>query len=163
VIVGVAAAFVLGDAAAANSKSGQTRTWVAVFDVVTACLLLLYVVRMLRRPRDAEHEKAAINKMSKVASSPAIAIVAAGATLANPGAFIPIALKEISQLQPSTAAYAITLDRLRPRITAPAACCARRLPRAGDLSPACGAGLAWATRERPCRSADRVVGGRAAA
>ena len=43
--------------------------------------------------------------MSKVSSSPAIAIVSAGATLANPGGFIPIALKDISQLKPSTAQY----------------------------------------------------------
>jgi hypothetical protein len=43
--------------------------------------------------------------MSRVASSPAIAIVGAGAMLANPGAFIPIALKTISELDPSTAEY----------------------------------------------------------
>ena len=46
-----------------------------------------------------------IAQMSKVASSPAIAIVAAGATLANPGGFIPLALKEISQTNPTTAQY----------------------------------------------------------
>ncbi len=43
--------------------------------------------------------------MSKISSSPVIAIVAAGATLANPGGFIPIALKDISQLNPSAAGY----------------------------------------------------------
>ena len=43
--------------------------------------------------------------MSKVASSPVIAIVGAGAMLANPGAFIPIALKTISELNPSAAQY----------------------------------------------------------
>ena len=43
--------------------------------------------------------------MGKVASSPAIAIVGAGAALANPGAFIPVALKTISELDPSTAEY----------------------------------------------------------
>jgi hypothetical protein len=42
-----------------------------------------------------------------VASSPAIAIVAAGATLANPGGFIPLALKEISELDPSGAEHAV--------------------------------------------------------
>jgi hypothetical protein len=56
-------------------------------------LLLVYVIRALRRPRDPKRAAEAIEKMSKVASSPAIAIVAAGATLANPGGFIPIALK----------------------------------------------------------------------
>jgi hypothetical protein len=43
--------------------------------------------------------------MRGVASSPAIAIVAAGATLANPGGFIPLALKDISQLNPSTGEF----------------------------------------------------------
>ena len=47
-----------------------------------------------------------IEKMSGVASSPAIAVVAAGAVLANPGAFIPIALKTISETDPSAASYA---------------------------------------------------------
>jgi hypothetical protein len=42
-----------------------------------------------------------------VASSPAVAIVGAGATLANPGGFIPIALKDISQLNTSTAEFII--------------------------------------------------------
>src|SRR5262249_38085001 len=46
-----------------------------------------------------------VAQMGKVASSPAIAIVGAGAALANPGAFIPIALKTISELDPSTAEY----------------------------------------------------------
>ena len=40
-----------------------------------------------------------------MAAAPVIAIVAAGATLANPGGFIPIALKDISQLDPSAAEY----------------------------------------------------------
>ena len=104
-VIGIVAAFVLGDAAAPHSSSGSTRTWVAIFDVVAGCLLLLYALRLLRRPRDPKQENAAIDKMNKVASSPAIAIVAAGATLANPGAFIPIALKEISQLKPGAAGY----------------------------------------------------------
>jgi hypothetical protein len=43
--------------------------------------------------------------MSRVASSPAVGIVGAGALLANPGAFIPLALKEISELDPSAAEY----------------------------------------------------------
>jgi hypothetical protein len=40
------------------------------------------------------------------ASAPAIAVVGAGAALANPGGFIPIALKDISELNPSVAQYA---------------------------------------------------------
>jgi Sap-like sulfolipid-1-addressing protein len=47
-----------------------------------------------------------IDQMSKVTSSPVIAIAAAGATLANPGAFIVLALKDISELNPSAAKYA---------------------------------------------------------
>jgi hypothetical protein len=43
--------------------------------------------------------------MGKVASSPAIAIVGEGAALANPGGFIPLALKEISETDPSAAEY----------------------------------------------------------
>jgi len=48
-----------------------------------------------------------VAQMSKVASSPAIAIVGAGAALANPGGFIPIALKTISQMNPTAAQYII--------------------------------------------------------
>jgi 5-formyltetrahydrofolate cyclo-ligase len=44
-----------------------------------------------------------IEKMSKLAIAPAVAVVGAGAALANPGGFIPIALKDISELNPSTA------------------------------------------------------------
>lgn len=46
-----------------------------------------------------------IDQMSKVASSPVIAIIAAGATLANPGALIPLALKDISETNPSVGQY----------------------------------------------------------
>jgi len=38
-------------------------------------------------------------------SSPPVAVVGAGATLANPGGFIPLALKEISQLDTSALGY----------------------------------------------------------
>jgi uncharacterized membrane protein len=104
-IIGVIAAFVLGSAAASPGKSGEPKTWVAIVDVVAGVLLLVYVVRVLRRPRDPKRIADAIQKMSKVSSSPAIAVVAAGATLANPGGFIPLALKEISQLKPSAGGY----------------------------------------------------------
>jgi hypothetical protein len=104
-IIGVVAALVLGDAASPSNSSNEPPTWVAIFDIVAALLLLLYVVRALRRPRDPKRTADAINKMSRISSSPAIAIIAAGATLANPGGFIPIALKEISQLNPSPAGY----------------------------------------------------------
>jgi Sap, sulfolipid-1-addressing protein len=101
--VGVVAAFVIGDAAA--SSTSTPKTWVAVVDVAAAVLLALYVVRMVRRPPNPEKAADMIDRMSRVASSPAIAIVGAGAVLANPGGFIPLALKEISETDPSAAQY----------------------------------------------------------
>jgi hypothetical protein len=83
------------------------KTWVAIVDVVAAVLLIAFVIRAARRPPNPERTEKMITQMAKVASSPAIAIVAAGATLANPGGFIPLALKEISELDPSTAQYAV--------------------------------------------------------
>ncbi len=106
-VIGVVAAFVLGNAAAPSGSSETPPTAVAVIDVVFGVLLLVYVIRTLRRPPDAERRAGMIEKMSGVASSPAIAIVAAGATLANPGGFIPIALKDISQLNPSAGEYIV--------------------------------------------------------
>jgi Sap, sulfolipid-1-addressing protein len=105
VAVGIVAAFVLGDAAASNSST--PKTWVAVVDVIAAVLLLVFVVRLLRRPADPDKAAGMIAKMSAVASSPAIAIVGAGAMLANPGGFIPLALKEVSETDPSAAQYAV--------------------------------------------------------
>jgi hypothetical protein len=102
--VGVLAAFVLGDALADRAPS-TPKTWVAVLDVVLAVLLFGVVVWALRRPPNPERTAGAVAQMTKVASSPAIAIVGAGAMLANPGAFIPIALKTISELDPSRAQY----------------------------------------------------------
>ncbi len=102
--IGVVAAFVLGDVAASSSPS-TPKTWVAIVDVVAAVLLLAWVVRVLRRPRDPRRQAAMMGQIEKVTASPAIAIVGAGATLANPGGFIPIALKDISELDPSRAEY----------------------------------------------------------
>jgi Sap, sulfolipid-1-addressing protein len=104
-LVGVVAAFVLGGVAASSNNSSEPKTWVAIIDVVAGVLLIVVVVRALRRPRDTKRTADAIQKMSRISSSPVIAIVAAGATLANPGGFIPIALKDISQLNPSTAEF----------------------------------------------------------
>src|SRR2546421_10285659 len=103
-VIGVVAAFVLGNAAA-SPKPNAPKTWVAVVDVVASLLVLFFVVRFLRRPRDPKRVTGMIDQMSKVASSPVIAIVAAGATLANPGAFIPLALKDISETNPSAGQY----------------------------------------------------------
>ena len=107
-VIGVVAAFVLGNAAAPENSSSETPpTWVAILDIVLGALLLVFVARALRRPRDPKRIAEAVEKSSQVASSPAIAIVAAGATLANPGGFIPVALKDISQLNPSAGEYIV--------------------------------------------------------
>jgi hypothetical protein len=102
--IGVAAVFVLGNAAASHHKS-TPKTWVAVLDVVAGVLLIVWIVRLLRRPRRPEKEQAMIEKMRSVASSPVLAIFAAGAVLANPGVFIPLALKTISELDPTRSQY----------------------------------------------------------
>jgi Sap, sulfolipid-1-addressing protein len=102
-VIGVAAAFVLGNDAA--SQTSSPKTWVAIVDVVAGVLVLGYVLRALRRPPDSTRVAGMIDRMSTLASSPAVAIVGAGATLANPGGFIPLALKEISQLDTSSLGY----------------------------------------------------------
>jgi hypothetical protein len=104
--IGVLAAFVLGDAAA-SSEPSSPKTWVAVLDLVAGAALLVWTIRLLRRPRDPRRVAGMLAQMEKVTASPAIAIVGAGATLANPGGFIPIALKTISELDPSAAEYVV--------------------------------------------------------
>src|SRR6476661_127102 len=79
--IGVAAAFVLGDSAASGSST--PKTWVMVVDVVAGAFLVVFVLRFVRRPVDPDKTAAMIARMSAVASSPAIAIVGAGAVLAN--------------------------------------------------------------------------------
>jgi hypothetical protein len=78
-----------------------------VTDIVLAVSLVFVIVRFLRRPRDPKRAQGMIDQMSKIASSPWIAIVGAGAALANPGGFIPIALKDISETNPSTTGYVV--------------------------------------------------------
>jgi Sap, sulfolipid-1-addressing protein len=104
IVIGVAAAFVLGDSAA-PSATGERKTWVSVFDLVAGGALLVYVARTWRRPFAEKTTKGMVDKMTAVASSPWIAVVAAGATLANPGGFIPLALKAISETDPTRAGY----------------------------------------------------------
>lgn len=102
--VGVLAAFVLGDVAASSTPS-TPKTWVAVLDVVFAVVIVVWVARALRRPPRPQRTDAMVQRMGEVASSRAIAIVGAGAMLANPGGFIPVALKTISETDPSAAGY----------------------------------------------------------
>jgi glucan phosphoethanolaminetransferase (alkaline phosphatase superfamily) len=105
-LIGVLAAFVLGNTASSHTASSP-KTWVSIFDIVAAAVLLVWVARVLHRPANPQKTEAAVAQMSKIASSPMIAVVGAGAMLANPGAFIPIALKTISQTDPSTTGYIV--------------------------------------------------------
>jgi hypothetical protein len=107
IAIGILAAFVLGDVAAPNAN-GDRKTWVSVFDVVAGAALLVYVARTWRRPIGEKTTKGMVDKMSAVASSRWIAVFAAGATLANPGGFIPLALKAISETDPTTTGYAVS-------------------------------------------------------
>jgi len=104
--IGIIAAFVLGNTAASSTPSSP-KTWVAILDVIFGLILLTWAVRVLRRPADHSKVASAVEKMSKVASSPVVAVLCAGAALANPGAFIPIALKDISELNPSATEYIV--------------------------------------------------------
>ena len=103
--IGIAAAFVLGDHAA--SSTSTPKTWVAVVDVIAAVFILAWVARVWRRPVDPAKTQAMVDRMSGLATAPILAILGAGAVLANPGGFIPLALKDISETNPTTAGYAI--------------------------------------------------------
>ena len=46
--VGIAAAFVLGDAAASSTPS-TPKTWVAILDVIFGVVLIVFAVRLFRR------------------------------------------------------------------------------------------------------------------
>jgi hypothetical protein len=105
VAVGILGSFVIGDVAAPDH--GEPKTWVAVLDLVFAAILTVFAGRRIRRPVDPRATRAMIEKMRKIASSPAIAIAGAGAMLANPGAFIPIALKAISESDPTRGGYVV--------------------------------------------------------
>jgi hypothetical protein len=105
--IGVVGAFVLGNAAAAEPHTSTPPTWVSVLDIAFAILIVFYVARISRRPADPKRAAGMIAQMERVASSPAIAIVGAGAALANPGGFLPVALKDISQLNPSAVEYCV--------------------------------------------------------
>jgi len=102
-LIGVVAAFVLGNAAAPHTST--PKTWVSIVTVILGALLLVYVVRLFLRPADSNQTARLTERMNKVASAPALATIAAGAALANPGIFMLVAAKSISQLDPSTAQY----------------------------------------------------------
>ena len=85
--VGVLAAFVLGNKAA--STTSYPKPWVAVIDIAAALFLVFFGVRFLRRPRNAKRAQGMVDQMSKIASSPWIAIVGAGAGPREPGRLHP--------------------------------------------------------------------------
>ena len=103
--IGVAAAFVIGDAAA--SKGSTPKTWVAILDIVLAVGLLAWILRIVRSHDDPLKIDQMLDRMSGLATAPIAAIAGAGAALANPGGFIPIALKDISETNPTAYGYVV--------------------------------------------------------
>jgi hypothetical protein len=103
--IGVAAAFILGDAAASGTST--PKTWVAVLDVIGALVLLAYAWHLHHHPFGAEKQEGMVAQMQKVASSRWVAVIGAGAALANAGAYIPIALKTISETDPNATQYIV--------------------------------------------------------
>jgi hypothetical protein len=104
--VGVVAAFVIGNVAA-SSTPNSPKTWVAIVDLVFAVAIVVVVVVGARRPANPQRIQGMVEQISKLASAPIVAILGAGAAVANPGGFIPIALKTISETDPSTAQYVV--------------------------------------------------------
>jgi Sap, sulfolipid-1-addressing protein len=105
IAVGIAAAFVIGDAAA--SKTSTPKRWVAILDIVAAVAIIAWVVRAWRSPGDPLKTNQMFDRMSGLATAPILAVAGAGAVLANPGGFIPLALKDISETNPSAYGYAV--------------------------------------------------------
>jgi hypothetical protein len=104
--IGIVAALVLGDRAATDHPN-EPKTWVAIIDIVAAVLLAVWIVRVRRRPPNPARAEAMITQMTRITGSPAIVIVGAGAALANPGGFVPLALKTISETDPGIAEYIV--------------------------------------------------------
>jgi hypothetical protein len=103
--IGVLAAFLIGDVAA--SSRSTPKTWVAIVDLIAAGALLAWIYSASRRPPDPARAQGMMDRMSGLATAPALAVVGAGAALANPGGFIPLALKDISETNPTAAGYVI--------------------------------------------------------
>ena len=104
-VIGIVAAFVIGDIAASGKST--PRPSVAVIDIVFAVAILVFVYLTSRRPPNPAKTEAMVERMGKLATAPIAAIVGAGATLANPGGFIPLALKDISETDPSSIGYIV--------------------------------------------------------
>jgi hypothetical protein len=102
-LVGVLAALVVGNVAA--SHTSEPKTWVSVVTTVAGALLLGYAVSLLLKRGATDQTDQISKRMGELESAPAPAIIFAGAALANPGIFMLVAAKSISQLNPSTAQY----------------------------------------------------------
>ena len=77
-VVGVVAAFVLEDIAAAPPGATQPKTWVAILDLVLGALAILFAARLARRPMSSDTEQQMVDKVSGLAASPAVAVLGAG-------------------------------------------------------------------------------------
>jgi hypothetical protein len=125
---------------------------------VVAVLLVARVICVLRRPKDPEKAASMIERMGKVASSPA-AVVGAGAALANPGAFI--ALKTISEPDPSDSVHRrMGLRRCAAAAGGGGRDAVGRLVRAGQVLAAARTWLG--TQRADGRRGDRPAASRAA-
>jgi hypothetical protein len=103
-LIGVIAALVVGNVAASHTST--PKTWVSAVTTLAGALVLGYAVWLLLHRRTGPDQMGSVaERMNKVASAPAPAIIAAGAALANPGIFMLLAAKSISQLNSSTAQY----------------------------------------------------------
>jgi hypothetical protein len=103
-LIGVVAALVVGNVAA--SPSSTPKTWVSVVTVLAGALVLGYAVWLLWHRRTGRDQMVRVaERMNNLASAPPPAMIAAGAALANPGVFMLLAAKSISQLDPSTIQY----------------------------------------------------------
>jgi hypothetical protein len=102
-LIGIVAALVVGNVAASHTST--PKTWVSVVTALAGVLVLAYALFLLfRRSSSSEQMAHVTERMDKVAAAPAPAIIAAGAALANPGVFMLLAAKSISQLNPATTA-----------------------------------------------------------
>jgi hypothetical protein len=103
--IGIVAAFVLGDAAASHHST--PKTWVAIVDLALAVAIIGWGLRALGRPPKPGRSEAMVAQMGKVAASRPLAIAGAGLILGNPGGFVLIALKAVSETDPSTVGYLV--------------------------------------------------------
>jgi Sap-like sulfolipid-1-addressing protein len=154
--VGVLAAFLVGDVAA--SAGSQPKTWVAILNIVIGVALLVYVASTLRRPQDPQKMADNVARMQKLAAGSPTSILLAGAALANAGPFMLVALKDISQLDPTTLGYILDwlLFALASLLPLSVALLALRVAPAWT-APRLGAGRHWL--ERHARTIALVLAG----